>query len=343
MYSFLRPLLFSLAPETAHRLSLLGLDLMHRLRQSTGLAAPCPTAPLEVMGLRFPNPIGLAAGLDKNGDHLDALGDLGFGFIEVGTVTPRPQPGNPAPRLFRLPRADAIINRMGFNNKGVDHLVRQLRERRYTGILGINIGKNRDTPLERAVDDYLIGLRKVYAHADYVTVNISSPNTPGLRDLQQAAALAALLRPLKEQQQRLADLSGRYVPLLVKIAPDLDTDSITTIAATLVELKLDGVIATNTTNARDGVQGLARADETGGLSGAPLTARALSITEQLHDALGGALPIIAAGGIMSAEHGRQRLAAGASLLQIYTGFIYHGPALIGELLQASRDPGGGLE
>ena len=346
MYALLRPLLFALDPETAHRASLTGLDLAHRLHLPglmQGLMhGPALPHPVEVMGLRFPNPIGLAAGLDKNGDHIDALGALGFGFIEVGTVTPRPQPGNPPPRLFRLPRAEAIINRMGFNNKGVDHLVRQVREREYPGILGINIGKNKDTPLDRAVDDYLIGLRKVYAHADYITVNVSSPNTPGLRDLQQAETLAALLRPLKEQQARLADLAGRYVPLLVKIAPDLDADSINAIAATLVELRIDGVIATNTSNARSGVEGLPHADETGGLSGAPLTKQALNVTETLHQALhqtiAGELPIIGAGGIMNADHGRQRLAAGASLLQIYTGFIYRGPGLIQDLLAGIAAP-----
>ena len=334
LYSLIRPLLFALDPETSHRLSLQAMDAADRLGLLTLMHAPPLRQPRTVMGLHFPNPVGLAAGLDKNGDHINALGRLGFGAIEIGTVTPRPQPGNPAPRLFRLPAAQAIINRMGFNNKGVDHLVRQVRERDFDGILGINIGKNFDTPLERAVDDYLIGLRKVYAHADYITINISSPNTPGLRDLQQRDSLRQLLLPLKQQQQRLADLSGRYVPIAVKIAPDLIGNEVTEIADTLLNLSIDGVIATNTTNSRRGVERLPHGDETGGLSGAPLTKRALAITAQLQQALAGHIPIIAAGGIMTGQQARDRIDAGASLVQVYTGFIYRGPALLKDLLQA---------
>ena len=333
IYSLLRPLLFTLDAETAHQLSLRGLDIANKLGLLTLMQGSRLPQPRTVMGLRFPNPVGLAAGLDKNGDHIDALGKLGFGAIEVGTVTPRPQPGNPRPRLFRLPAAQAIINRMGFNNKGVDHLVSRVRERRFNGILGINIGKNIDTPLERAVDDYLIGLRKVYPHADYITVNISSPNTPGLRTLQQGNALRELLQPLKDQQQRLADRSGRYVPLAVKVAPDLQPDEINHIADTLASLSIDGVIATNTTNRRDGVSSLEHGDEQGGLSGAPLTEQAQTVTELLHRALGDALPIIAAGGIMNANDARRRIDAGASLVQVYSGFIYRGPRLVSELLR----------
>ena len=333
-YSLLRPLLFALDPETAHQLSLQAMDAADRLGLLGLMRGPRLPQPRTVMGLRFPNPVGLAAGLDKNGDHINALGRLGFGAIEVGTVTPRPQPGNPAPRLFRLPAAQAIINRMGFNNKGIDHLVAQVRKRDFDGILGINIGKNFDTPLPHAVDDYLIGLRKVYPHADYITINISSPNTPGLRELQQRDSLRELLQPLKQQQQRLADLSGRYVPIAVKIAPDLVADEVRQIADTLLDLAIDGVIATNTTNSRRGVEHLPQSGQNGGLSGAPLTERALSITAQLQRTLAGQLPIIAAGGIMNGDHARARLHAGAALVQVYTGFIYRGPALLKELLQA---------
>ena len=334
LYSILRPLLFALDPETSHTLSLQALDSAARLGPLKLMHGPALPQPRTVMGLRFPNPVGLAAGLDKNGDHFNALGRLGFGAIEIGTVTPRPQPGNPQPRLFRLPAAQAIINRMGFNNKGVDHLVRKVRKRDFDGILGINIGKNFDTPLERAVNDYLIGLRKVYPHADYITINISSPNTPGLRELQQGDSLRQLLQPLKQEQQRLADLSSRYVPIAVKIAPDLDVTEITQIADTLLELGMDGVIATNTTNRRDGVEQLPDGHQAGGLSGAPLTERAQSVTEQLQRALDGQLPIIATGGIMNGAQARARVQAGASLIQVYSGFIYRGPALLKELLQA---------
>lgn len=294
------------------------------------------TAPRTVMGITFPNPVGLAAGLDKNGDYIDALAALGFGFIEVGTVTPRPQPGNPRPRLFRLPQARAIINRMGFNNEGVDHLLANVRRARYRGILGVNIGKNFDTPVERAVDDYVIGLRKVYAHASYVAVNISSPNTPNLRHLQEHDALLALLQALKAEQHDLARQHGKYVPLAVKIAPDLAAEAVADIAAIIRDQRVDAVIATNTTLARDGVAHLPNGNETGGLSGAPLTQRATVVVRQLHEILRDDVPIIAVGGIMSAADAVAKIRAGASLVQLYSGFIYGGPGLIREAAEALR-------
>jgi len=291
------------------------------------------------MGITFPNPVGLAAGLDKDGEYIDALAALGFGFIEVGTVTPRAQPGNPRPRLFRLPAARAIINRMGFNNRGVDNLLANVRRARYSGVLGINIGKNFDTPVERAVDDYLIGLRKVYAHAAYVAVNISSPNTPNLRQLQRHDALQDLLRTLKAEQGRLAQHHGKYVPLAVKIAPDLESAAVADIAALIRDQGMDAVIATNTTLARDGVERLPHGGEAGGLSGAPLTRRATEIVRQLHAVLGDDIPIIAVGGIMAAADAESKIQAGASLVQIYSGFIYRGPALIRETVAALRQLG----
>jgi len=286
------------------------------------------------MGLDFPNPVGLAAGLDKDGECIKAWEALGFGFIEVGTVTPRPQPGNPKPRMFRLPPAQALINRMGFNNQGVDFLVEQVRRTRFKGVLGINIGKNADTPVERASDDYLIGLRKVYPWASYITVNISSPNTPGLRDLQYGEALDRLLAALKEEQQRLADVHGRYVPLAIKIAPDLADVDVRTVGQALLRHGMDAVIATNTTFSRAGVESLRHAQETGGLSGAPLMARSTEVVRQLAEVLEGRLPIIAVGGILSGADAAAKIAAGASLVQIYTGFIYRGPELIREAVKA---------
>jgi len=330
-YTRLRPLLFRLAPETAHHLSLLGLRLAHDLGLAQALFGKPPALPHTVMGLRFPNPIGLAAGLDKNAECLDGLGALGFGFIEVGTVTPRPQPGNPQPRLFRLPPAEAIINRMGFNNDGVEALVSRLQRRRFQGIVGVNIGKNAATPLERAADDYVFCLRQVYAHADYVTVNLSSPNTPGLRKLQHGEELRNLLASLKAEQTRLHGESGRYVPLLVKIAPDLEPDELEEIAATLLSAGMDGAVATNTTQSRHGVEHLPHGAETGGLSGAPLRQRSTEIVRRLSAATSGKLPIIAAGGILQAEHALEKIEAGASLVQLYTGLIYRGPALIQEI------------
>ena len=290
--------------------------------------------PVEVMGLKFPNPVGLAAGLDKNGDYFEALGDLGFGFVEIGTVTPKAQAGNPEPRLFRLPEQNAIINRMGFNNKGVAHLVDQVRRRRFTGVLGINIGKNKTTPDEQALADYLLGLRAVYAYADYVTVNISSPNTPGLRDLQFGESLEHLVAGVKQEQAALAAASGRYVPIAVKIAPDMNDDAVRRVATTLVDAGIDAVIATNTTLAREGVENSPHAEEAGGLSGAPLRDRSTHVIRVLRDHLQGAMPIIGVGGILCGGDARAKIDAGASLVQLYSGFIYRGPELIGECVRA---------
>jgi len=334
LYPLLRPLLFRLEPETAHHVTLKALRLGHRL----GLSALFPKAtayqPCRVMGIDFPNPVGLAAGLDKNGDCIDGLAMLGFGFIEIGTVTPRPQPGNPTPRLFRILQARAIINRMGFNNKGVDYLVERVKQARCRGVLGINIGKNFDTPLERANDDYLIGLRTVYPHAGYVTINISSPNTKQLRQLQQGSELASLLSALKAEQARLHGEHGRYVPLVVKIAPDLNDAAIRQIAALLLAHAVDGVIATNTTVRREDVAGLPNGEQPGGLSGAPLKPQAIHVVAALASELGGKIPIIATGGILSGGDAVEKMEAGASLVQIYTGLIYRGPSLVHEVLKA---------
>lgn len=328
-YTLLRPLLFKLEPEFAHRITFGVIEQISQLGLLKSVSISCQ--PRNVMGLMFPNPIGLAAGLDKNGEHLDALATLGFGFIEIGTVTPRPQPGNPAPRIFRVPEANAIINRLGFNNQGVEQLVENIKRSNYQGILGINIGKNFDTPLEKAIDDYLIGLQKVYCHASYVTVNISSPNTKDLRQLQAADALDQLLGELKSEQAKLAQIHGKYVPMLVKIAPDLDQNQIESIARLLLKHCVDGVIATNTTISRIGIEHLSLAQVSGGLSGAPLTQRATAIIRQLHHFLQDAIPIIGVGGILSAGDAQDKLSSGASLIQLYTGLIYRGPGLIKEI------------
>ena len=334
MYSTLSRLLFCLPPETAHELTLDALGAAERLKLLSLLPRPASQRPVEVMGLTFPNAVGLAAGLDKNGDYIDGLGALGFGFIEIGTVTPRPQPGNPRPRLFRLTSEQAIINRMGFNNLGVDHLVARAFRRRYSGVLGINIGKNADTPVERAVDDYLAGLDKAYSCADYITVNISSPNTAGLRDLQFGENLKSLLTPLKERQKALAEREDRYVPMVVKIAPDMEDDQLRALAELLVALGIDGVIATNTTIARESVAHHALAAEAGGLSGAPLRERSTRVVSVLADTLEGRLPVIGVGGIDSGPAAQEKLAAGAALVQIYTGLIYRGPGLVREAVEA---------
>jgi dihydroorotate dehydrogenase len=334
MYALIRPLLFGLDAETAHGLTLKALDYAHRLGVLPLLADKAECKPRNVMGLTFPNPVGLAAGLDKNGDHIDALAALGFGFIEVGTVTPRPQPGNPKPRLFRLPQARAIINRMGFNNDGVDRLVENVKRSRYRGILGINIGKNFDTPIENAVEDYLIGLRKVYPHASYVTVNISSPNTKNLRQLQQASELERLLDALKREQESLARTHGKRVPLALKIAPDLETEEIIQIADLLLQYRIDGVIATNTTLSRQGVEDLPHGKEGGGLSGAPLRLKSTSVVKQLSLALQDKIPIIGVGGILEGLDAEEKIRAGASLVQLYSGLIYRGPPLVCEICRA---------
>ncbi|MDR3392765.1 MAG: quinone-dependent dihydroorotate dehydrogenase [Sulfuriferula sp.] len=336
MYSLLRPLFFQLDAEKAHHAGLTALNIAHKLGLIPLIARPVAGKPVEVMGIRFPNAVGLAAGLDKNGDCIDALAALGFGSIEIGTVTPRPQPGNPKPRLFRIPKAQAIINRMGFNNNGVQQLVRNVQNARYQGILGINIGKNFDTPIERAAEDYLTCLTAVYPHASYVTVNISSPNTKNLRDLQSAAALSDLLGKLKNEQTRLADQHDRYVPIALKIAPDLDDTQLLDIAHQLKQHRFDAVIATNTTLSRRGVNALPHGDEAGGLSGAPVRAASTRIVARLATALAGEVPIIGVGGIMQGQHALEKINAGASLIQIYTGLIYRGPALIRECVQALK-------
>jgi dihydroorotate dehydrogenase len=332
-YALFRPLLFALDAETAHRIALTALKTLRAIGLPPARSARSGRA-RRLMGLEFPNPVGLAAGLDKNGEYIDALAALGFGFLEVGTVTPRPQPGNPRPRLFRIVEAQALINRMGFNNDGVEKLVANVRRARFRGVLGINVGKNSDTPLERAADDYIECLRKVYPLASYVTVNISSPNTRGLRDLQNAALLEGLLAAITRERERLADAHGKRVPLAVKIAPDLDAGEIGAIAEQLARHRIDAVIATNTTLARDGMAGLPHADETGGLSGAPLRERATAVLKRLASELRGAMPIIGAGGILSGADAQEKIAAGASLVQLYTGLIYRGPALIRECIEA---------
>lgn len=333
MYQLIKPLLFCLPPETAHRFTLSGLDFANSL----GLAQLMPSAvtdPAEVMGLQFANRVGLAAGLDKNGEHIGGLSKLGFGFLEVGTVTPRPQPGNPKPRMFRLKKSEAIINRMGFNNGGVDAMVEHLRSRRYPGILGVNIGKNFDTPIELAVEDYKICLQKVYPFADYITVNISSPNTPGLRSLQNRDELEQLLATLVAFRNELRDQQERQVPLAIKIAPDLSEPALREMAQTFLNAKVDGVIATNTTIGRDGLAADPDKDETGGLSGAPLTQKATEVVAILAEEFAGRLPIIAVGGVMSPQDAVAKLDAGASLVQLYTGLIYRGPSLVRSVAKA---------
>ncbi|WAH57085.1 quinone-dependent dihydroorotate dehydrogenase [Pseudomonas silvicola] len=334
MYNLARQLLFKLSPETSHDLSLDLIGAGGRLGLN-GLLTKAPARlPVQVMGLSFDNPVGLAAGLDKNGAAIDGFAQLGFGFVEIGTVTPRPQPGNPKPRIFRLPEATAIINRMGFNNLGVDNLLNRVRASQYKGVLGINIGKNFDTPVERAVDDYLICLDKVYAHASYITVNVSSPNTPGLRSLQFGESLKQLLDALAERREALVGLHGKRVPVAIKIAPDMSDEETAQVAQALLGAGMDAVIATNTTLGREGVEGLAHGDEAGGLSGAPVRERSTHIVKVLAGELAGRMPIIAAGGITEGKHAAEKIAAGASLVQLYSGFIYKGPALIREAVDA---------
>lgn len=337
LYSLLRPALFRLDPETAHNLTLSGLNTAYSSGLSGLLAPRIPDDVRTVMGLAFPNPVGLAAGLDKNGDCIDGLAALGFGFIEIGTITPLAQSGNPKPRLFRLPDANAIINRMGFNNAGVEALIANVERANYRGILGINIGKNAATPIENAAGDYLTCLRRVYAHASYITVNISSPNTKNLRQLQDEAALNDLLFQLKTEQQKLADMHGKYVPIALKIAPDLVSEQVAQIASLLMQHQIDGVIATNTTLSRETVEQLPHGNEAGGLSGAPVKDRSTAVIQRLHSELKGALPIIGAGGILNGADALEKIQAGASLVQIYSGLIYRGPALIGECATALRN------
>ncbi|MFT6450494.1 MAG: dihydroorotate dehydrogenase [Oleispira sp.] len=332
-YGLVRKVMFKMSGETSHELGLDMLGAAERLSLLSYIAPKIPDCPVKVMGITFPNAVGLAAGLDKNGDYIDAFARLGFGFIEIGTVTPRPQAGNPKPRLFRIAEKQAIINRMGFNNKGVDHLIDQVKKAKFKGVLGINIGKNFDTPVEKAVDDYLICLNKVYQYATYITVNISSPNTPGLRDLQFGDTLDELLAPIKTRQLELAKEFG-YKPVLVKIAPDMDEENVRLVAETLIKNNIDGVIATNTTLSREGVEGHEFGAEAGGLSGAPLEDSATETVAALVSALNGKLPVIGVGGILDGAGAVEKIDAGAELVQIYSGFIFRGPELIRESVDA---------
>jgi len=336
MYRLLRPLLFQLDAETSHRLTFTALDLFYRLPGASRIARSmyawhAPALPVSIMGLTFPNPVGLAAGLDKNAEHVQALADFGFGFLELGTVTPRPQPGNPRPRMFRLVAHAALINRMGFNNVGAGKFLVNLAAQGKPCPIGINIGKNRDTPMERAADDYLTVLNAVYRLADYVAVNISSPNTAGLRDLQQEQNLEALLRAMKTEQAALAKQHGRYVPIALKIAPDLDDTQVAAIARLVQEHKFDAVIATNTTITRPGLEHEPLSHQTGGLSGRPLKPLATGVIRKLYAHLQGRVPIIGVGGIETADDAWEKLVAGADLIQIYTALIYRGPDVVGEI------------
>ncbi len=332
-YDLARKALFATDPETAHELTLEGLRLGHRLG-ATRLMCKAHSQPVTCMGLEFPNPVGVAPGLDKNGDYFEALGDLGFGFVEIGTVTPRPQPGNPKPRVFRLTEAQAMINRLGFNNKGVDHLVRKVRNHSYKGVLGINIGKNFDTPNEKAADDYLLCMEKVYPFADYITVNISSPNTKNLRDLQGEDELDQLLKQISERRSVLTDQLGRRVPLAVKVAPDLAEDDLPVIADVVARHGMDAVIATNTTISRSGVKGMKHAEEAGGLSGAPLKPMADKVLAAFRQHLPEEIALIGVGGITRGQDAVDKLDLGADLVQFYTGMVYRGPELVNECLQA---------
>ena len=331
-YPAIRKVLFQFDAETIHELTIKGLKKSALTPLNILYKQRVTDKPVNVMGIEFPNPLGLAAGLDKNGECIDAFAAMGFGFVEIGTITPRPQPGNDKPRIFRLPEANAVINRMGFNNKGVDYLVSQVRMAKFKGVLGINIGKNKDTPEENAKDDYIHCMQKVYDFATYITVNISSPNTPGLRALQYGDALNELLSALKIEQGKLAKQYGKYVPIAVKIAPDLNEEEIQSIAKSLIDNKIDGVIATNTTLSREGVEGLEHGNEQGGLSGAPVKDKSTTVIRILAKALDNKLPIIGVGGIASSSDANEKLSAGASLVQIYTGFIYQGPPLVKEIV-----------
>ena len=335
MYSLIRRALFIADPETAHGLALEGLRLGYGVG-ATHLMCKTRSLPVTVMGLQFPNPVGMAAGMDKNGDYIDALGSVGFGFIEIGTVTPRPQPGNPKPRIFRLEKANAMINRLGFNNKGVDYLVRQVKKRRFSGILGINIGKNFDTPNDKAADDYLVCLEKVYPHADYITINISSPNTRGLRDLQDTEQFDSLLAALNSRRLELAEEFQKRVPLVVKVAPDLEDEQIPGMAQAVIENEFDGLIATNTTISRDTVKGMRHADEQGGLSGAPVKDKANHVLAEFRAHLPPEIALIGTGGITEGTDAAEKIELGADLVQFYTGFVYKGPDLVADSLKAIK-------
>jgi dihydroorotate dehydrogenase len=331
-YPAIRKVLFQFDAETIHDMTIKGLKKTGKSPLNALYKQNVQDKPVTIMGIKFPNPVGLAAGLDKNGECINAFSAMGFGFVEVGTVTPRPQPGNDKPRIFRLPEADAVINRMGFNNKGVDYLVSQVQLANFKGVLGINIGKNKDTPEENAKDDYLHCMRKVYNFATYITVNISSPNTPGLRSLQYGEALDELLSVLKIEQKLLSEQYGKYVPVAVKIAPDLTAEEIESIASSLIENEIDGVIATNTTLSREGVENHEFAEEQGGLSGQPVKDKSTQVIKLLSHALDNKLPIIGVGGIASSSDANEKLNAGASLVQVYTGFIYQGPPLVKDIV-----------
>ena len=336
MYDFLRPLLFKLDPEVAHGLTLYGLGVAQRSGFAHWLAKRPADLPTTAFGITFPNPVGLAAGLDKNADHLDALATLGFGFIEVGTVTPRPQPGNDKPRMFRLAGHEAIINRLGFNNGGVEALVSNVQKAAYRGVLGINIGKNKDTPNERAVDDYLICLRRVHEHASYITVNISSPNTQGLRDLQEEATLRRFITTLHEAQEQLGSQQGKRKPMLLKIAPDLAEAELDAIAEVLLDTGIDGVICTNTTIDHASVADDPQSAEMGGLSGKPLFDRATAVLAGMSKRVQGRIPLVGVGGILDGSNAAEKVEAGAALVQIYSGLIYRGPQLVNECVDEMR-------
>ena len=332
LYRIARSAIFQLDAEKAHDLAIQNFSRFTGTPLDFFYRQHVPERPVEVMGITFKNPVGLAAGLDKNGECIDAFGAMGFGFIEVGTVTPRSQLGNDKPRLFRLIPAEGIINRFGFNNLGVDKLVENVKKSTYDGVIGINIGKNKDTPIEKGAEDYLICMEKVYQYAGYIAVNISSPNTPGLRSLQYGEALDDLLSQLKQKQIELAELHGKYVPLALKIAPDLDDDEIVQVCESLIRHNIDGVIGTNTTLDRTLVEGMDHCDEMGGLSGRPLQNKSTDVIRKMAIALNGALPIIGVGGIDSAMSAREKIQAGAQLVQVYTGFIYHGPRLVKDIV-----------
>lgn len=340
MYALARPFLFCLDAERAHELALTSIEAAYRTGLNPLLALKPKALPVRAFGIDFANPVGLAAGLDKNGAYVDALAALGFGFVEVGTTTPRAQAGNPKPRMFRLPEHEAVINRLGFNNGGVDALVRNVERAKFGGVLGINIGKNKDTPNENAVDDYLHCLERVYARASYVTVNISSPNTQGLRDLQEEETLKRFVGTLRERQEQLAAQHGARKPMLLKIAPDLSAAELDGIAAVLLAAKIDGLICTNTTIARDAIAGARHAQEIGGLSGRPLLAKATAVLRGMAQRLGGAIPLVGVGGITRGDDAAEKFAAGASLVQFYSGLVYRGPALIGDCVDALRAHGG---
>jgi len=333
LYPLFKSIAFRFDPEWVHEQTLHRLQRWTRPGKLSFWAGDIPEKPVKVMGLEFSNPVGLAAGMDKNGLCVEGFGSLGFGFLELGTVTPRPQPGNAKPRLFRIPEREAIINRMGFNNEGVEALLQRLEGVRYSGIIGINIGKNADTPIEHAAEDYRLGLKAVYKRADYVTVNISSPNTSNLRELQKGQAFSQLLNTLSETREQCESKFGKRTPIAIKIAPDLDAEAVAWMADTVEEAGMDAIIATNTTLDREGVADCRHGREAGGLSGVPLREKSTKVIRQLHERLDGRLPIIGVGGIYSAEDAREKLQAGATLVQVYSGLIYRGPGLVGDIIR----------